>query len=60
MLILTRGVNERIRIGDDIVIVVVEVVHRNRVRLGIEAPRGVKIMRTELIDKAPRDEGAAS
>jgi carbon storage regulator len=48
MLVLTRKINERIVINGDIVIEVLEVVG-NRVRLGIQAPSGVTILREELL-----------
>jgi carbon storage regulator len=47
MLILTRKVGEKVRIGPDIVLTVLEV-ESYRVRLGIEAPRDVKVLRAEL------------
>jgi carbon storage regulator len=47
MLVLSRKSNESIRIGDDIVITVVEL-SRGRVRLGIEAPNEVPIHREEI------------
>lgn len=48
MLVLSRKVQESIRIGDDIEITVVQV-SGNRVRLAISAPATCKVMRTELI-----------
>jgi carbon storage regulator len=47
MLVLSRKKNERIVIGDNIVITVVEV-RGDRVRLGIEAPQEVSIHRSEV------------
>ena len=47
MLTLTRKVGESIRIGDDIQIVVKEI-RKNQVRIGIVAPRDVKIFREEV------------
>lgn len=47
MLVLSREANERIFIGDDVEIVVVEV-RGKRVRLGIKAPEEMKIIREEL------------
>jgi len=49
MLILSRRVNEKIVIGDDIVISVVEV-RGDQVKLGIEAPQSVKVFRQEVYD----------
>ena len=48
MLVLSRRVSEGIRVGDDIRIVVVKV-ERNGVRIGIEAPDHVGIVREELL-----------
>ena len=48
MLILTRRSNETIKIGDDIKVTVLEI-KGNQVRLGIEAPGEVVILREELL-----------
>ncbi len=47
MLILTRKVNERVVIGDDIEVSVVEI-RGDQVKLGIVAPRTVKVYRQEV------------
>ena len=47
MLVLTRKVGERIQIGDNITVVVTKSAG-NRVTLGIEAPKDVRIVRGEL------------
>lgn len=49
-LVLSRYVGERIRIGKDIWIQLIET-HRNRARLAITAPRDVLILREEVIQK---------
>lgn len=49
MLVLSRKQFEGIQIGSDIRIKVVKV-DRNQVRLGIEAPNDVMIVRDELIN----------
>lgn len=49
MLILSRRVNEKIVIGDDVVISIVEV-RGDQVKLGIEAPQSVKVFRQEVYD----------
>ena len=49
MLVLTRKKDEAIRIGDDILIKVIAV-DKNTVRLGIEAPKELSILREELYE----------
>ena len=56
MLVLTRKLNEIIRIGADISVVVV-LIDRNKVRLGVKAPRNVPVFRSELVDEPPAEEG---
>ncbi len=48
MLVLTRKVGERIVIDNNITVEVLEV-NGNRVRIGIQAPDGVTILRKELL-----------
>ena len=52
MLVLTRYVGEKIKIGDDVTIEVVES-HRGATRIGITAPRDVRILREELAEEKP-------
>lgn len=47
MLILTRKIEEKIRIGDDIEIKVLEI-RNNQVKLGITAPPRTSILRDEV------------
>lgn len=47
MLVLSRKVNERIVIGDGIVVTVTKIAG-NRVALGVEAPAHCRILRAEL------------
>ena len=54
MLILTRRVDERIFIGDDITLCVLDI-EGNRVRLGLEAPKNVAILREEIHQKYTGD-----
>lgn len=49
MLILSRKLNEKLVIGDGIVVSVVEV-RGDQVKLGIEAPRDVKVYRQEVYE----------
>lgn len=47
MLVLTRRIGEKIRIGDDVVITLLGV-RGNQYKVGIEAPRHVSVHREEI------------
>ena len=49
MLILSRKENQKIRIGNDVVINIISI-SENNVKIGIEADKSVKIYREELYD----------
>ncbi|MBX3437800.1 MAG: carbon storage regulator [Planctomycetaceae bacterium] len=49
MLVLTRQVGERLRIGENVVVTLTQT-SCGKVRLAIEAPRDVVIKRGELVD----------
>lgn len=58
MLVLTRKVGERIQIGDNIFITVVRI-NGAAVRLGVEAPADLIVVRQELAERAaPGGSGA--
>jgi carbon storage regulator len=48
MLVLTRKEGEKIHIGKDIVLTVLEV-KGNRIRIGVEAPSNLSVLRGELV-----------
>jgi carbon storage regulator len=48
MLVLTRKRGERVLIGDDIIITVIDV-RGEGVRIGFEAPKGIPIQRHEVV-----------
>jgi carbon storage regulator len=48
MLVLTRRAGERVLIGDDIVITILDT-KGDGIRIGIDAPRGVNIQRDEIV-----------
>lgn len=48
MLVLTRKPGEKILLGDDIVITVLDA-RGDNIRIGIDAPRGVRIQRDEVV-----------
>ena len=52
MLVLTRKLNQEIRIGENIVVRVIAI-KGNQVRLGIVAPAEVPVLREELLAKVP-------
>jgi carbon storage regulator len=52
MLVLTRKLMEKLFIGDDICVTVVRL-EGGQVRLGIDAPRDVSVVRGELIQRRP-------
>ncbi len=58
MLIITRRAGEKVMIGDDIVVEVMEIVG-NQVRLGVRAPRSVRVYREEIW-RAVKDENRAA
>jgi carbon storage regulator len=49
MLVLTRKVGERIQLGDDITVTLVKI-NGNVVRLGIDAPPEMVVVRQELAE----------
>jgi carbon storage regulator CsrA len=57
MLVLTRKSQEKIQIGENITITILRV-KGQAVRVGIDAPRDVRVLRTELptTDEAPAHE----
>ena len=50
MLILSRKIDEKIKIGNDITITLIDV-HGDQVKIGVEAPKEVKVFRQEVFDK---------
>lgn len=52
MLVLSRKPGEKIMVGEDITIVIVRI-GPNAVRVGIEAPHGLNIVRAEIIETKP-------
>ena len=49
MLVLSRKAMERIQIGDSVVVTVLEI-RGNMVRIGIDAPKAIHILRSELLN----------
>ena len=59
MLVLARKIDESIVIGDDIILKVISI-DKGVVKLGIDAPREVSIIRSELIEDVKDSNIAAS
>jgi carbon storage regulator len=59
MLIITRRAGEKVMVGDDIVVHVLEVVG-NSVRIGIEAPRSIPVYREEIWNAVRAENRAAA
>jgi len=59
MLILSRKVGESVTIGNDIVVQVVSL-SGNQIRLGITAPREVRILREEIFEAIRAENRAAA
>ncbi len=53
MLVLSRKREESIRIGGDVVVTVLEI-RGGRVRLGVEAPTQIRVLRSELTTAVAR------
>jgi carbon storage regulator len=58
MLVLSRKESQRIRLGDSIVVTIVKI-SGDKVRVGIEAPADVLVLRDELETRTPPTELAA-
>ena len=59
MLIITRKTNQKIHIGSDITIEVVDI-RGSQVRIGISAPKDVLVLREELVPGGPAGTGTVS
>lgn len=49
MLILSRKTDQAIKIGDDITITIIDI-HGDQVKIGVDAPRDVKVFRQEVFN----------
>ena len=59
MLILSRKTNEKIMIGDDISVSIIEI-RGDQVRIGVDAPKSVKVFRKEVFDAIMAENKAAA
>jgi carbon storage regulator len=59
MLILSRKVNEKIMIGDEVSVSIIEI-RGDQVRIGVDAPKKVKVFRQEVFDAIKAENKAAA
>jgi carbon storage regulator len=59
MLVLTRKVGESIVIGEGITVTIVDI-KGDTVRVGVDAPREVKVQRSEVLEQIARETAAAA
>lgn len=59
MLILTRKAGQGFRIGDDIEITITEITG-DKIRVGIDAPKNIKVLRSELTETIEQNAQAIS
>lgn len=59
MLILSRKIDEKIQIGDDITITIIDI-HGEQVKIGVEAPKNIKVFRQEVFEAIQKENKAAA
>lgn len=59
MLILSRKLDEKIRIGNDITLTIIEI-HGDQVKIGVEAPKDIKVFRQEVYEEIQSENKAAA
>lgn len=59
MLILSRKINEKIRIGNTITLTILEI-RGDQVKIGVEAPKDVKVFRQEVYEAIQKENIAAA
>lgn len=59
MLILSRKAGEKIMIGDEISVSIIEI-RGDQVRVGVDAPKNVKVFRQEVFDAIKAENKAAA
>ena len=59
MLILSRKTDEKIKIGEDITLTIIEI-RGDQVKIGVEAPKNVKVFRQEVFDAIKTENKSAA
>ena len=58
MLILSRKMNQKIKIGEEITVTIIEI-RGDQVKIGVEAPKNVKVFRQEIYNAIQIENKAA-
>ena len=58
MLILSRKTDQQIKIGDDITLTIIEI-RGDQVKIGVEAPKSIKVFRQEVFSAIKSENTAA-
>ena len=58
MLILSRKTDQAIKIGDDITLTIIEI-RGDQVKIGVEAPKSIKVFRQEVFSAIKSENTAA-
>ena len=59
MLILSRKTDEKIKIGEDITLTIIEI-RGDQVKIGVEAPKNVKVIRQEVFNAIKNENKSAA
>ena len=59
MLILSRKTDEKIKIGEDITLTIIEI-RGDQVEIGVEAPKNVKVFRQEVFNAIKNENKSAA
>lgn len=59
MLILSRKIDQKIRIGDNIILTIIDI-KGDQVKIGVEAPNDVKVFRQEVFSAIQSENKAAN
>ncbi len=59
MLILSRKTDEKIKIGEDITLTIIEI-RGDQVKIGVAAPKNVKVFRQEVYDAIKNENKSAA
>ena len=58
MLLLSRKTDQQIKIGDDITLTIIEI-RGDQVKIGVEAPKSIKVFRQEVFSAIKSENTAA-